>query len=155
MKMIPKEFILTATTGCGNHPLEAFDNALLNAGVGDYNLIKVSSILPPKCQFREDITLDKGAILPSAYAVIYSSEIGATISAAVAVGIPADHSTNGVIMEYSALGTKADAEETVRSYVKQAMGVREIQISKILSVAAEIQVTSSRIHCAFATLSMW
>jgi arginine decarboxylase len=37
----------TAGIAEGSTPLNAFDNALLAAGIGNVNLIKVSSILPP------------------------------------------------------------------------------------------------------------
>jgi arginine decarboxylase len=38
---------ITAGTGAGPTPLAAFDAALLNAGVANYNLILLSSIIPP------------------------------------------------------------------------------------------------------------
>jgi len=38
---------ITAGTGEGPTPLAAFDAALLNAGVANYNLIVLSSIIPP------------------------------------------------------------------------------------------------------------
>ena len=38
---------ITTGTGEGPTPLAAFDNALLNAGVANYNLIYLSSIIPP------------------------------------------------------------------------------------------------------------
>src|SRR3972149_6712404 len=37
----------TAGSAEGATPLNAFDNALLAAGIGNINLIKVSSIVPP------------------------------------------------------------------------------------------------------------
>jgi len=41
------EIIVTSGTGTGRTELGAFDNALWNAGVANYNLLKMSSILPP------------------------------------------------------------------------------------------------------------
>ncbi len=38
---------ITTGTGEGPTPLAAFDKALLNAGVANYNLIYLSSIIPP------------------------------------------------------------------------------------------------------------
>jgi arginine decarboxylase len=38
---------ITCGTGEGPTPLAAFDQALLNAGVANYNLIYLSSIIPP------------------------------------------------------------------------------------------------------------
>lgn len=38
---------ITAGTGVGTTELAAFDNALVNAGVANFNLIYLSSVLPP------------------------------------------------------------------------------------------------------------
>ncbi len=43
MKIIP----ITKGTGTGPTPLSAFDAALYAAGVGNYNLIHLSSVIPP------------------------------------------------------------------------------------------------------------
>lgn len=155
MTLLPEEFIIRTSIGKSTHRLGAFDDALLKAGIGNYNLIKVSSILPPQCVLRKEITLEKGALLPSAYASICSSDIGTTISAAVAVGIPIDSSMNGVIMEHSTIGSKTETEKTVRTYVKQAMLARNLVIKEIISVSTEVTVTSNEIYCTFATVSMW
>jgi arginine decarboxylase len=40
---------LTAGTGVGPTALSAFDSALVNAGVANFNLIYLSSVLPPGC----------------------------------------------------------------------------------------------------------
>ncbi len=51
MLPIPKKFSLVAGSAEGTSELNAFDNALLNAGIGNLNLIKVTSILPPQVEF--------------------------------------------------------------------------------------------------------
>lgn len=50
--IIPKKVFFT--TGCGtsgDSTLESFENALYNAGIGHLNLVPVSSIIPPYCEF--------------------------------------------------------------------------------------------------------
>lgn len=155
MIFLPEKFIIRTSIGKCNHRLGAFDDALLQAGVGNYNLIRVSSILPPECSLVDDITLSKGALLPSAFASIFSADVGTTISAAVAVGIPQDPTVNGVIMEYSAIAPKSETEETVRNYARQAMMERGSVIKDVISAAVEVTVASNEIYCAFATVSMW
>ena len=44
----PKLAILACGHGEGNTPINAFDSALLNAKIGNLNLLKISSVLPPK-----------------------------------------------------------------------------------------------------------
>ena len=50
--------------------LNAFDNALLNAGIGNLNLIKLSSIVPANVEIlngRPDI--EAGALVPTVFTV--------------------------------------------------------------------------------------
>lgn len=155
MTFLPEKYIIRASVGLSSHSLGAFDDALLRAGIGNYNLIKVSSILPPACVLEDGITLARGALLPSAYASIFSAEVGATISAAVAVGVPVDTSANGVIMEHSAFASGLETEAKVRIYVKQAMHARNLEIKDVISVSSEVTVISNEVYCAFATVSMW
>ena len=46
----PTKFFLVSGSSEGFTLLNAFDGALLASGVGDTNLVKMSSILPPGCQ---------------------------------------------------------------------------------------------------------
>ena len=46
----PKKFKIVAAAAEGTHKLTAFDNALLDAGIGNVNLVRISSILPPSAQ---------------------------------------------------------------------------------------------------------
>lgn len=155
MVFLPGKYIIRASIGKGSHALGAFDDALLQAGVGNYNLIKVSSILPPACVMEDEITLARGALLPSAYASILSADVGTVISAAVAVGVPVDPTMNGVIMEHSATAPREETERIVRAYVSQAMQVRDLAVKEIISVSSEATIASDEIYCAFATVSMW
>lgn len=41
------EIVITGGTGSGPTPMAAFDHALLNAGIANYNLLYLSSVLPP------------------------------------------------------------------------------------------------------------
>jgi len=49
----PKKFSLVAGVSEGKTRLTAFDKALLAAGIGNINLIKLSSILPPNVSLPE------------------------------------------------------------------------------------------------------
>ena len=59
---------VTAGTAEGGTPLNAFDNALLAAGIGNVNLIKVSSIVPPEVDIVDLPPIKPGALVPTAYA---------------------------------------------------------------------------------------
>ncbi|MEO8212387.1 MAG: pyruvoyl-dependent arginine decarboxylase [Myxococcales bacterium] len=46
------QITLTTGVGAGPTPVAAFDQALLNAGVANYNLIYLSSVIPPNSVIR-------------------------------------------------------------------------------------------------------
>jgi len=66
----------TAGHAEGGTPLNAFDNALLAAGIGNINLVKISSILPPEVPVIELPKIKLGALIPTAYAAMTSEKPG-------------------------------------------------------------------------------
>ena len=86
----PTRYFMACGSAEGVTELNAFDAALLRAGVGDTNLVRVSSILPPGCEEVELPPLPPGALVPAAYASVTSATPGEVITAAVAVAIPED-----------------------------------------------------------------
>lgn len=155
MIFLPKNYIIRTGVGHASHKLGAFDRALILAGISDYNMIKVSSILPPECEMQNAISLVKGALLPSAFASVYSNTLGECISAAVAVGIPANRYDVGVIMKHSSYNSKEETEKQVRNFAEIAMNDRNILIEKVVSCSTQIKVETKDFYCAFATVSMW
>ena len=102
----PNIFFFSKGASEGYTPLNAFDGALIDAGIGNFNLVKVSSIIPPCCQEKKDLVIPPGSLVPIAYASIISDIPGEIISAAVAAALPEDEERSGLIMEYSARGHK-------------------------------------------------
>ena len=149
----PTKYFLVAGSSEGYTELNSFDGALLNANIGNTNLIKVSSILPPNCEFIEPVPLPYGAIVPIAYASITSQLEGEVISAAVAVAIPEDNEKPGLIMEYSSRGRHKDIEEIVRNMAKKGMELRGEKLKEIKSISIEHRV--SHIGTAFAGVVLW
>ena len=109
----PTKFFLVSGIGEGDTSLTAFDGALLNAGIANTNLLKVTSILPPGCKEIKPIKLPFGALVPVVYALKVSSTRDELISAGVGVGIPVNRNKPGLIMEYSCIGGKREAEMTM------------------------------------------
>lgn len=146
-------YFMVAGHSEGFTPLNAFDGALLNAGVGNTNLIKLSSILPPHARKIEPVSLPQGDMIPVAYASKSSDIPGQIISSAVAVGIPEDENHAGIIMEYSVGGRKDTAETIVRSMAEAALNMRGLKIKSIESISAEH--TIERIGATFAGVVLW
>lgn len=151
MLPLPRKYFLTAAAAEGETELTAFDNALLKARVGNTNLLKVSSILPPGCSYDPELVIPEGSLLPVAYGAIISEEKGTRIAAAVAVGIKKN--SFGVIMEYSGKCSKEEAEEEVCNMVKEAFRVRNLELEEIKTAATEHVV--EKIGCAFAAVPLW
>lgn len=153
MWAIPVRFRLVSGAAEGETKLTAFDKAILKAGVGNCNLIKVSSILPPRCCLDEGIVLPPGALVPMAYGFITSEIPGEIISAAVAVGLAADSGAYGIIMEHSGRVGRAVIEAEIVQMVEEAFACRALRLEKVLVESIEHRVV--KLGCAFAGVVLW
>jgi arginine decarboxylase len=150
---IPKTYFLVSGYSEGYTRLNAFDGALLKAGVGNTNLVKVSSIVPPHSKEIQPIALPQGALVPTAYAYISSDIPGEVISAAVAIALPRDEDQPGLIMEYSARGHREEIELIAQNMAREGMSMREQEPREIKSISAEYKV--KKIGAAFAAVILW
>ncbi len=145
---------VAATAGCaeGGTALNAFDNALLTAGIGNVNLVKVSSIIPPDVDVVDLPPIKPGALVPAAYAAITSETPGETIAAAVGYALAEDRTRAGVIMEYHAQADRPTAERAVRAMLTEAFAVRGERIRELRVVAVEHRV--AKLGCALAAVAL-
>jgi len=147
----PKKYTLVAGTGRGASRLNAFDQALLGAGIGNLNLIKVSSILPPGADWVEHLEIPPGSLTPVAYGALISDDEGETIAAAVAVGV--SENDYGLIMEFSGKCSKEEAEEQALAMVREgflARGLR-LKLTAVKAIAARVNGPT----CVFAGAVLW
>ena len=149
----PTQYFLVSGASDGYTTLNAFDGALLQAGIGNTNIVKMSSIVPPHCQRISPIALPPGALVPAAYAALTSDVPGEIISAGVALALPYDEERNGLIMEYSAKGDRAKIEETVRNMAVEGMRLRGWEIKELKSIAIEYKV--KKIGAVLAAVVLW
>jgi arginine decarboxylase len=149
----PTHYFLVSGASEGFTLLNAFDGALLRAGIGDTNLVKMSSIVPPRCQLISPIPLPPGSLVPTAYASITSDVPGEIISSAVAVALPKELHYPGLIMEYSARGPRAEIEETVRQMAIEGMKLRGREIKDLKSIAVEHKVQKA--GATLAAVVLW
>ncbi len=149
----PTQYFLVSGASDGFTPLNAFDGALLKAGIGNTNIVKMSSIVPPHCQLISPVALPPGALVPAAYAAITSDVPGEMIAAGVAIALPEDENQNGLIMEYSAKGDRAKIEEMVRNMAVEGIKLRGWKIKDLKSVAVEYRI--KRIGAALDAVVLW
>ena len=151
----PTKFFLVSGSSEGFSLLNAFDGALMASGVGDTNLVRMSSILPPNCEEIKPppVSLPQGALVPVAYASLDSDVPGEVISAAVAIGIPENSNCAGLIMEYSARAEERVVVEQVRKMVEKGMEMRNRAIKEIMAISATYKVAA--IGAVFAGVVLW
>lgn len=107
-KLIPKKVFFTKGVGIHREKLESFELALRNAGIEKFNLVRVSSILPPLCK---TVSREKGLKLISPGEIVHcvlsensSNEPRRLIAAAIGCAIPADENQYGYLSEHHSFG---------------------------------------------------
>ncbi|MER3455794.1 MAG: arginine decarboxylase, pyruvoyl-dependent [candidate division GAL15 bacterium] len=151
MWAVPKAVTLATGAGEGSTEINAFDRALLDAGIANLNFLRVTSILPAGARLVPMRRVPEGTLTPAVYARITSHIPGERIAAAVAVGFSED--SYGVIMEYSHKGTAENAEQIVRRLVREAFEVRGLRLREVVVGVREHVV--ERIGCAVAAVLLW
>ena len=150
---IPTTHFFTCGSAEGFTQLNSFDGALLAANIGNTNLVKMSSIIPPGNKLVEHQALPQGALVPVAYAAITSELPGEVISAGVAAAYPTDENHASLIMEYSARGHKEDIEAIVRRMAEEGLQMRGLEVKDIRSISVQHKV--EKIGTAFAAVVLW
>jgi arginine decarboxylase len=124
----------------------------LTAGIGNVNLIKVSSIVPPEVDIVELPRIKPGALVPTAYAAITSATPGQIIAAAVGYALPVDRTKPGVIMEFHDVTDRGTAEEATRGMLAEAFRVRGETVRELKVVSVDHRV--ERAGCALAAVAL-
>lgn len=124
----------------GKTELNAFDSALLRAGIGNLNLVKVTSIIPPCTELVELPYIEPGSLTPTVYTSLASCKPGDTISCALGAGFPEKREDVGFIAEINMFSSARDAELQVRMMVEEGLNSREIPIREIVCVSIEHKV---------------
>ena len=123
MLSIPKYYTFIAGKGQSKKALTEFDAALVHSGLSSSSLVKISSILPPKCIFKDSFEEQSGAPVLSAYSHFETNEI-CTIAACVGVAIPCSPKDHGMIMEKAGFFTKTQVENEVQEMLQESMKLR-------------------------------
>lgn len=154
--MIANKFKISSGKGESKSPLVSFDKALLKAGVGNYNLVRLSSILPVGSVHADKVDLEEGSLLPIAYSTISSDIEGDILISTIGVGFPKDKSKVGVIMEYSTKNTTvASAMKTLNSMIEEAFEERGWELDRIESTYASARVPEKKHATTFACVAEW
>ena len=109
MSRVPKKVFFTNGVGTHTEELQSFELALRDAGIEKFNLVQVSSILPPGCKRvsrREGLNqLEPGEIVYCVLARCASNEPRRLLAASVGCAVPVDKRMYGYLSEHHAFGT--------------------------------------------------
>ena len=132
MSFVPKSVFFVTGKGYHRSKLGSFEQALRNADIAIYNIVKVSSILPPFCLEipKEDglAQLRPGQIVYMVLSRASSNEYNRLISVSIGVANPADTRTYGYLSEYHEFGVKPEktgdiAEDLAAEMLATTLGV--------------------------------
>lgn len=129
---VPKMMFLTKGVGSHKEELHSFELALRDCGIEKFNLVQVSSILPPNCKVVSKTKglshLRPGSITYCVLSRCCSNEPRRLLSASVGLAIPADKNAYGYISEHHAFGqtekqTGEYAEDLAAAMLASTLGI--------------------------------
>ena len=125
----------------GPTKLNAFDNALSDAGIGDVNLIKVSSMLAGNTQITDLPELKAGSMINCVLTEITSDNPGDVITAVIAVAIGEEL---GCVVETTGINKKEnDLIDEAKFMVTYMMEKREVEIKQLIVKKATATVENN------------
>ena len=122
------------TKGIGQHKekLTSFEMALRDAGIAQHNLVRVSSIFPPRCAIIERTEgvpkLMPGQVVFCVLSEAATNEPSRRVAASIGLVLPADRAKYGYISEHHAFGQSEKvagdyAEDLAASMLATVLGV--------------------------------
>ncbi len=151
--MVPRKVFFTKGVGRAKEQLASFEAALRDAGIEKFNLVTVSSILPPKCKIvsSEDglKELMPGQIVFVVMSRNSSNEPNRMIAASVGCAVPAERTTYGYLSEHHSFGQTDEfageyAEDLAASMLASTLGI-EFDVNKNYDEKKEIWKMSGKI----------
>lgn len=148
-QLIPRQMFFTK--GCGKHrqSLQSFEEALRDAGIAGFNLVRVSSIYPPNCRMvsrRKGLEqLSLGQIVFCVIAESRTNEPNRLACAGIGLAVPSDRAQYGYISEHHGFGmtqrTCADyVEDMAAEMLATTLGI-ELDSDKAYNEQKEIYQT--------------
>ena len=125
----------------GPTKLNAFDNALSDAGIGDVNLIKVSSMLAGNTQITDLPELKAGSMVNCVLSEITSDNPDDVITAVIAVAIGEEL---GCVVETTGINkNENDLIDEAKFMVTYMMEKREVEIKQLIVKKATATVENN------------
>ena len=130
--MIPKKVFFTKGVGKHKEKLQSLELALRKAGIEKCNLVRVSSIFPPKCKIVSRAQgvkhMKPGQIVFCVMSINSTNEPNRMISASVGLAVPAEPNHYGYLSEHHAYGETDEksgdySEDLAASMLASTLGI--------------------------------
>ncbi len=130
--LVPRNVFFVKGVGRHTEQLRSFEEALRDAGIAQFNLVTVSSIMPPHCEIVSQseglVYLRPGEIVFCVLARNATNEANRLVAASVGCALPADRNNYGYLSEHHSFGEpekKAGdyAEDLAASMLASTLGV--------------------------------
>ncbi len=133
MDFVPKKVFFVQGTGYHKSELGSFEQALRDAGIERFNLVRVSSILPPNCLEipKTDglAQLKAGQIVHTVMSKISSNEFNCFLYASIGIAKQKDKKAYGYLSEYRFSGVNEKrsgeiAEDLATEMLASTLGIQ-------------------------------
>lgn len=151
MDLIPTKFFVTSSSAVSLiSELNAFDRALINAGIGEQNLVSVSSIIPAGAVQIMPIELPMGAVTHCVLSQMRGIG-GETISAGIAYGFRED-CKGGYVAEGHLHGSKKSLKANLEWKMNEMARLRGVEFRDITFVVEEQEIPANNYGCCVSAL---
>ena len=151
MNILPSKFFVTSGSAVSAvSDLNAFDIALIRAGIGEQNLVPVSSVIPVGAEQTEPKELPMGAVTHCVLAHIRGSA-GETVSAGIAYAFRKD-GRGGYVAEGRMQGPKGSLKEVLKAKMTEMGRIRNVEFKEIRCVIEEVSVPAGSYGACIAAL---
>jgi arginine decarboxylase len=132
MSLVPKYYFLTKGVGRDKENLASFEAALRDAAINRYNLVTVSSIIPPNCV---KITREQGVSMLKPGGIVFlvmarnsTDEDHRLVAASIGLAIPSNPDEVGYLSEHHSFGETDElagdySEDLAASMLATTMGI--------------------------------
>ena len=167
---IPKRVFFTKGVGVHKEKLASFEEALRKAGIAHFNLVTVSSILPPHCKISQKAPclndMQPGQIVFTVLARNATDEHRRLVSASIGLAQPKDKNRYGYLSEHHSFGETNEvvgdySEDLAASMLASTLGV-EFDAAKawdekkeIFKVSGLIIKTQNTTQTAIGVKGLW
>ncbi len=150
---LPKKFFITTGVATSSvSPLNAFDAALVKAGIAQCNLVNVSSILPPDAELVESVPITPGTITFTVMARMDGAP-GETIGAGIGwAWAKSEEEKYGFVAEAHGYKDKEAINRELKWKLHEMAEIRKMKLEKIEARSESMEVPKGKYGCVIVAL---